>query len=574
MRRSRVLIAALVVVAGGFSGAEGATAKTWYVSAAAAPGGNGSVRAPFDALADVERASRAGDTIIVLPASVPLDGGIALKHGQHLVGAGPPVVRSTKRVRPRITNTSAKHIDGDGVRLSDGAEVRNLVVANTYRGGIYGIDVTGVRVRGNYVSKHNTSCTVGFEVFPIIAPTNAPFVGVPFGIELPAIGRVYAIYIPNGWAGIMVDATRATGRIAIERNVVHDADCGDGIDLRLSGTADLVARIADNTVTHLRQGDFGQAHPGLVQANSLMAIGLQTDDTARLVVDEIGNTQTYIGGPDSDCEGLFFDVSGASTMIANVDRNRFAHGIGGTSCNGMELITGVENATADVRVANSTFEDNPGDMIEAGTLGRGSKMRLSLDNVLVRKTTIRGGNDGAIPFNIGECLIGGNSAADGAFSLRVRNSEFTGCNNGIMVASNVAAGNGVGEATSLSVDIASSRIHHNAFYNLWIQNATPLRSLSVRVASTDLSNAGGTGVAIDQRYAGVTLSSSIDLSGANCLFGSGEYDASTTAYLVNARNDWWGRAAGPASSQTSASPPMVAAIDASRPLARAPAICS
>lgn len=584
MGRLRVLLVLVIVGLSMIPGAARASGSTWFVSATAAPGGDGSAGAPFDALAAVEDASAPGDTIVVLPAPLdvaPLDGGIALKPGQRLVGDGPSVVGSSANELPRITNTGASHIQGDAVRLADGAEVTNVVITGSHRGGIYGVDVTGVNVHGNDVSAHNTSCTIGFEVFPLMAPSNAPGIGIPFGFDVPALGYAYVIYIPNGWAGIMVDATRAVGSVRIEDNIVHDATCGDGIDMRLSGTADITARIAGNLVTRLAQGHFQAPRPG-VSANSLMAIGLQTDDSSRLVVEESGNTETFIGGPESDCEGLFFDVSGSSTMIARIDRNTFAHGIGGTSCNGMELITGTDNATADVSVSNSTFEDNPGDMIEAGSLGEGSKVRLELDNVIVRNTTIAAGNDGAIPFNIGECLVAGNSGGDGVFTLRVRNSEFTGCNNGIMAASNVAAGNGIGAAESLTVDIADSRIHHNKHYNLWVQNATPLRNLSVKVSGSDLSNAGETGVAIDQKQpTGVTLNSAIDLGGGalgslggNCMFGSARFDAETTGYQVVARNNWWGSAAGPAAGKTSAGPPVLGSLDISPALSEPPAVCA
>jgi hypothetical protein len=571
----------LSVVVTALSFGVGRAAQTWYVSAGAAAGGDGSFGAPFDSLADVEATSAAGDTIIVLASGAPLDGGIALKPDQRLIGDGPSVVGSTASELPRITNTSATHLDGDGVRLAAGAEVANVVVAGTVRGAIYGLDVTGVNVHGNDVSGHNTSCTIGFEVLPLVAPTNGPFIGVPFGADVPGYGYVYVIYIPNGWAGIMVDASYAVGHVRIADNLVHDATCGDGIDMRLRGTADLTAVIEGNTVTHLAQGHFEGTQPA-VSVDSIMAIGLQTDDSARLVVDEIGNTQTYIGGPDSDCEGLFFDVSGSSTMIARVDGNTFAHGIGGTSCNGMELITGLDNATADVRVANSLFEDNPGDMIEAGNLGKGSKMYLELDNVTVRNTTIRGGNGGPIPFNIGECLLAGNSGTDEVFTLRIRNSEFTECNNGVVAASNVAIGNGAGVAAeSLVVDIADSKIHGNAYYNLWVQNATPLRTLSVKVSGTDLRNAGETGVAIDARPTGLTLSSAIDLGGGvlgspggNCIFSNGTLDAETTLYHVVARSNWWGSAAGPAAGKTSASPSVLSGLDTGSPLGAAPAACS
>src|SRR6185437_11659166 len=68
----------------------------WYVSASAAAGGDGSAHAPFNSLALVQAASGPGDTIVVLPSPLsapPLDGGIALKPGQRLIGDGPTVVR-------------------------------------------------------------------------------------------------------------------------------------------------------------------------------------------------------------------------------------------------------------------------------------------------------------------------------------------------------------------------------------------------------------------------------------------------------------------------------------------------
>ena len=71
------------------------THHRWYVSATARAGGDGSVAAPFNTLAQVQQASGPGDTIIVVPSPIsvpPLDGGIVLKAGQRLIGGGPPVV--------------------------------------------------------------------------------------------------------------------------------------------------------------------------------------------------------------------------------------------------------------------------------------------------------------------------------------------------------------------------------------------------------------------------------------------------------------------------------------------------
>src|SRR5919109_1992045 len=121
-----------------------ASSNVWYVSASAAPGGDGTQAAPLDSLATAEDRSAPGDTIIVLPASVPLDGGIRLKPGQRLIGDGPPVVGSSASDLPRVTNSTPARHDGDAVVLADGSEVANLVIAGSHRGAIYGLDATEV----------------------------------------------------------------------------------------------------------------------------------------------------------------------------------------------------------------------------------------------------------------------------------------------------------------------------------------------------------------------------------------------------------------------------------------------
>src|ERR1700740_2573181 len=67
--------------------------QTWYVSAAAAAGGDGSANAPFNSLTAVQQVYGPGDTIMIEPSLLsvpPLNGGIALLPGQRLIGDGPP----------------------------------------------------------------------------------------------------------------------------------------------------------------------------------------------------------------------------------------------------------------------------------------------------------------------------------------------------------------------------------------------------------------------------------------------------------------------------------------------------
>jgi hypothetical protein len=572
MRKLAVVLSVALVVTGGMV-RNARAATTWYVQAGAAALGDGTMSEPFDSLAAVRTASGPGDTIVVVPVPAdvaPLDGGIVLQPGQHLLGGS----STDPGDEPRITNTN-----GDAVTLADDAEVAGLVVTGSFRGGIYGLDVTGTDVHDNDVSGFNTSCAVGFQILPIMAPSGIPNAGIPFGVRLPVYGDQYVLDINNGWAGIMVDASFVAGAVSIHDNVVHDSDCGDGIDVRTWGNAELNADVRNNVATNLRQGHFA-AQTGSVGVDAINAIGFQSDNNSRLVVDAVGNTETYVGGAGSDCEGMFVDLSGSSTLIARIDHNTFAHGIGGSSCNGLEMISGNGDSVADLSVTNSTYTDDPGDMIEAASMGTGSKMHLVLDHDVITNTTIRAGAESvAVPFNVGDCLLTGNTGSGNVLSVTVRDTEISGCNNGIAMASNHAAGNGATPDGSMTLDIAHSRIHDNAADNLLVANYTVLDALSVKVADTDLHGAGDTDVAVDQKPGALTLAPVIDLgggalrsAGGNCFFGATNLDAETTRYTVSARGNWWGAPGAP--TKTAASPPVVSVLDTTAPLDAAPPICA
>jgi len=218
MRLSRpvaVLAAGALLGLAPVPAAQAVTTRTWYVDADATQPGRGTPAAPFRTLAAVEQASLAGDTIMVLPSTEALDGGIRLKAGQRLVGVGPAVTGlSDTAAAPRVTNTTATRLAGDAVRLANGATVRNLRIDDAFRGAIYGSETSGVTIVGNDVSGHNAGCVEGFLIPQFNAPTNVPGVGIPI------VGG-----LQNGWAGIMVDAAKRTGGTAtIRGNHVHDAE--------------------------------------------------------------------------------------------------------------------------------------------------------------------------------------------------------------------------------------------------------------------------------------------------------------------------------------------------------------
>jgi hypothetical protein len=539
-------LCALVVVA---VWAPNADAAVFHVHAGAPPGGTGSPAAPFATLDEVEAAAGPGDTIVVDPSSAALDGGIALKPGQRLQG-GPGSV---------LTNTQASRLDGDAIRLADGVTVSGITVRGAVRGGIYGLDTVGVTITGNDVSGHNTSCSPGFLVQPFNVPTGVPFVG-------GGVAGNGTLAPQNGWAGIMVDGSRAGGSVAIENNVVHDGTCGDGIDIRAAGTSDLTARVDDNTVTRLKQGEIKDAETG-----SVLAIGMQARDGARLRVTQDGNTETDIGSDGADCEGQFANTSEAGVIEDTVAHNTFRHGIGGFSCNGFEAIVSNGGGTIDVTLRDSTFEDNPGDMFEEGNLGAGSTMRWDMANVVARHTTVRGDNPalsaepGAnpIPFNLGDCMVLGHNGGGNNTYFRMRDSVLEGCNNGINAESGMAASNGEGLPQALVLDIEHSRIAGNAKLGLSVLNSTPLRLAQVNVDHSEITTSGSYGAAFDEAPSATTERADLSL-GASCLAGNTKPDVEATRYAVDADGNWWGRPGGRTASSQGGS------VSARHPLAERP----
>ena len=555
-----VAVLALLLVVASSGSAASKKKRTWYVKAAAGAKGTGSRRAPFRSLARVQKASRPGDRIVILavPRGVAaLNGGIRLKPRQRLIGAGPAVAGRTKKLKkvPAIRNTGGTRLAGDAIRLSNRTTVRNVVVRTAYRGAIYGRDSVGVEIVGNDVSRQNTSCTDGFLVQPFNVPTAIP------GVMVPASS---AIAPQNGWAGIMVDGRRATGRIRIARNHVHDASCADGIDIRAMGSSKLTATVNGNTVSRLAQGEAGGGG-GVI--GSVLAIGMQALDHAVLRVTQDRNTQTYIGSPDADCEGQFANTAGSGKIYETVDHNTFAHGIGGSSCNGFETIVSTGDGTIDVLLRNSTFRDNVGDMFEEGNLGGGSKMRFVAENVVVDGTSQRGGNppgssdggDNPVPFNLGDCMVFGHNGGGNSTTFAMRSSVFRNCNNGISALSNVAQGNGSGPARKLVLDVRHSVIANNAKYGVHSYYLTPMDRLHVRIADTRITGNGEPGASFETQGTGIggVPDLKIDLGGGalgspggNCLLGNGAGDVEATNLPVVAKRAWWGQAGGPKSGQT------------------------
>ena len=214
-------------------------------------------------------------------------------------------------------------------------------------------------------------------------------------------------------------------------------------------------------------------------------------------------------------------------------------------------------------MANSFFQNNPGDMLQELNFGNsGARATLILDHVVAEQTTIaRGLPSYANPpgtltgaTNTGDCLDIVSNGANDTTVFQMTDSSFTGCeNNGIEVTGNHVNGNGSGNLHTIVIDIDDSTISGSQYYNLWVNNLTPLTNLRVRVQDSNLSlSSSGVAVAFDRQPTGATASALIDLGGGtlgsngrNCIFGGAIYDLEARGYSVLAENNWWGTPSGP-----------------------------
>jgi hypothetical protein len=528
-------------------------AQTVYVSASAQAGGDGSRAAPFSTLQEAQAWSAPGDTIGVLPspASVPpLGGGITLKPGQTLIGEGPSVTTLTaSSAAPRITNKTGFANDGNGIVLADYSAVKNIMVTGTYRAGIYGPDVTGADVTGDNVSGQNTSCDVGIWIFPFLTHDSFGSTG-----------------IPNGWAGIMIDNTSRTTFNQISGNYVHDATCGDGIDVRLAGTATADVSITGNTVSDLKQGTA----QGL---DSVLAIGMQTGDDSRLTAEVDHNTQTSIGSPGADSEGVFGNIGGSSKADIDVDNDTASDITGGDSANGLEIPLMQQASQADVTVENSTFTNVQGDILEGFTFGVSERLAMTFDHVTASKASLASGadtfslNDDSAFYNQASCLLIENTSPEflnggaNSISTQVDNSSLTGCATGIA--------DTVWRSQRASVlGVYNSTITGNREANVYIKNADPitaaqaeansalgsptdgrLGTLDVKVSGSNLSGAANGPDVYAYARPGTVASAVINLgtlqAGGEDNLAGGKPAAELSGVSVSAESDWWGQANGP-----------------------------
>jgi len=519
---------------------------TWYVKASAGAGGDGSEGQPFNSLQTVEQKSEPGDTIIVLacPADIPaLDGGIALKDGQKLLGSGPDVtLDDPAAAQAKITNSNVERYSGDGIVLANNNEVTNVHVIDAHRSAISGHNIIGASIHHNLVTGYNQ----GQEMF-----VDLDYYGVFFdyyGIHLTA------------------DADNAMGDLLVHHNLVRNA-YGGGVLLYLYDSASAELILDGNTFTELA-APTGGSNDAIAIVTKDSTIGNVTiRDT---FVDNIGSGSLWSDGAvfcldgssqqDVLVQGFTYhntkDVGGdysfgmIAWIRATADNAKLNFRLEDSELRGMNgwsgVILYVEGANSDItwHVENNVVESSAGHGIRISNVGPGASndCEIHIEGNQVKDCPSDGftfANSSSIE-NV-EISLRDNTATDCGFrgfafvnSSSIENVE-------ISLKDNAFLGNSIGGCYLRTSAYGEEDEHWGG----------PIGDLRVMMAGNDLVG-GDYGVDFHDE-AGLTASSIIDLGSGG--LGSAGYNRifdNTNAiqswnYDIVAKNNWWGSPQGPSS---------------------------
>ena len=288
----RLLTTLVFVLACTSSFAGNGHCKTWFVQSGGTGDGNNS--SPLGSLAEAEAVSAPCDTIVVLPSSEPLDGGIVLKDGQRLVGKG-NIPSTDLEANPfsgqysLIANSTGTGADGHAVKCLGTCSVDRIWITQAFQAGIYAIGMVGdLDVRRSRVSHYNAS-------------------GNTFD---------YANGFPLGYTGIGYKSD-ANGKVVVRDTLVEYGQ-GTGISIDSLGTAKVQSLVQSVTVRGVFANVF--AVHGIAQLASEHSEhhAVLRDSIVENVVSNLYSTGVYIAS-----RGL-----SGSEVIATIERN-VVSGIGG-----------------------------------------------------------------------------------------------------------------------------------------------------------------------------------------------------------------------------------------------------
>jgi len=516
---------------------------TWYVKANAGAGGDGSEGQPFNSLQTVEQKSEPGDTIIVLacPADIPaLDGGIALKDGQKLLGVGPDVTLDDPAAeQAKITNSDAGRYDGDGIVLANDNEVTNIHVIDAHRSAISGHNISGADIHHNIITEHNQ----GRQTFKII---------------------YYSCKVEYYGIHLTADAGNAIGDLLVHHNIVRNAR-GGGFLLYLSASASAELILDGNTFTDLLSPPKG--------VNEAIMIG--TTDSARANVIIRDTSVDNIGSGSVLCDATVFYMEGNSQQDVLVQGYTYRNtkDVGGNQSFGMIAwtIPTSNNAKLNFRLEDSELRGMNG---FAGVYlyieGKNGNITGHIENTVVENPSGAG------------IYINNQSGSGNSYEIHLEGNQARDCsgegilflNSGSTKKVNISLQDNTVRDCSLmgfafmnksSMEKVNISLKDNAFLGngmaeslsagCWLQTLGRIGDFRVMMEGNDIVGGKYYGVVFSDRHGLPAASSIIDLGGGG-LGSAGRnriLDNSTDVYIwdfnVVAKNNWWGSPQGPSSSR-------------------------
>jgi hypothetical protein len=522
----RALLAAVFLMS--MAGA-GEAASTWYVKADAAAGGDGSRSRPFATLEQVETASKAGDIIRVEPSSRALDGGIQLKDGQRLIGLGDPVTRAAAgRALPTITNTSATRYNGDGVRLANNNLVENIHVDGAARAGIFGVNAARPTIRGTLITNNMIQGNdlrrlerLWPEGFVLYQSQGNHFWGITLLACGPGGSSYCAMHAPER------AAAPNFGEAVIAGNVIRDSNL-EGIMLLTDTGAVGSFAITDTLVRDLSlklpRPESLTPPAGIVRSRAFTLIALNRSQVNLTLSRFHGENLSPAGNYATD--GLVFLTGGDSPVVnARIsDAAILNPRMVGEVNNGDSIEIqhrGTTNGVLNIEMTRLELRDPASaniKILEAANPTNGV-YNLTVSDSVFSNTNPAGGLDGQI-------RLSGASNGTKAFTLKVRNTKFSGFGGaiGILNANNIDTLNVLVENSSLSDFTAPT-------------GATPIAAVTVthpadKKIGTAVIDLGGGPLGSRGRNRFVK-NAGFDLSVSNA-------NAGTAPIRVDAAGNYWG----------------------------------
>ena len=525
MTRSAFLAAVVLMSMAGVSEA----ASTWYVKADAAAGGDGSRGRPFATLEQVETASKAGDIIRVEPSSRALDGGIQLKDGQRLIGLGDPVTKAgAGRALPTITNTTATRYNGDGVRLANNNLVENIHIDGAARAGIFGVNAARPEIRGTLITNNMSQGNdlrrlerLWPDGFVLYQSQGNHFGGITLLACGPGGSSYCAMHAPERAAAANF------GEAVIAGNVIRDSNL-EGIML-LTDTGAVVSFAVTDTLVRdlslkLPRPESLTPPAGIVRSRAFTLIALNRSQVNLTISRFHGENLSPAGNYATD--GLVFLTGGDSPVVnARIsDAAILNPRMVGEVNNGDSIEIqhrGTTNGVINIDMTRLELRDPASaniKILEAANPTNGV-YNLSLSDSVLSNANPAGGLDGQI-------RLSGASNGTKAFTLKVKNTKFSGFGGaiGILNANNIDTLNVLVENSSLSDFTAPA-------------GATPIAAVTVthpadKKIGTAVIDLGGGPLGSRGRNRFVK-NAGLDVSVSNA-------NAGTASIRVDAAGNYWG----------------------------------